>query len=1026
MRTELVSLLVLLLLAVSVRSAGAQGLYFIAPDGHDENPGTHDAPWATLAKVSAEVRAGDTVIFVPGVYQGVLNPSHSGSEEAPITFRAAERRSVKLQGEVGAPFAIRLDGVSHIVIDGMHMDSATTASGWLEVNNAAHITLRDSLLENSATRGMPLLIKNSEHLFILDNEIRRWSPDWKLTNQIQIDMIRIEGSRRVVLEGNSISHALHTPLAFRPQSDGRNEYIVVRGNVFHNGWGRNYELFGTDHVLFEGNLLTNAFAGARSADTQSKFSTEQGTFRFNRVYANWGGADIFTADWVDASSSEIRVYNNVFASNAEFGLKATSKSKDGRRLFVNNAIVGNDAHGVHTHVAYTLNDSNLHFTHNLIWADQADAKLELPVQLFTDTVFQEPRFIDPTTGNFIPRPDSPMREAGRPLTKAVGNGTGTTLPVEDAAYFYDGFGITGELGDLIAVGHVGQVARITEVDYSNNVLTLDRNVSWRDGDSVSFPWIGEAPDIGVFEPGRPYVQVVASALEVTPGEPVALQAELYAIEPAAIQWHLGDGTIKTGPFVTHTYAEPGDYAVRVRVTDQSGRRHLGTGFVVAQGVDRDRLSKPLLAFDFDAQDTEWWKFWKAYRPFPAQWSRVIDPATQDGYLKIDAPQPESGTMPAWIYPVGWNLDGPLWWNVDEYPYVYMRYRIEPGTPIALYVQGFAGMSGRQAILASARSHKDTSVSKAANHVLFDDGQWHEITVDVRAVRDIFDDLETLQGVGLQTAQAYPANRGSYGISEFRILPASHPISSSLIRITQPQEHANLSGEIQVSYAIEGVSADEAITVTVEMGGYVLGESDLLANEMTIDTRSVSDGEQVLNIHATTQSGERFASAVWVHVQNRWSDVDHLQSPLSLFGQTLDRSKTSAMSPGWSYDDQSPGGFFGDTSRLVRSTNSTEYLEWQANRLIEITVELYTRLHVAEVAPLVVLSGSADKQEWEPLRRRIVETGRSDAGWRKVVITGSVPTGSTMDWVRLTLLEGDARAEEIQLGSVTLSGWIAQP
>jgi hypothetical protein len=93
---------------------------------------------------------------------------------------------------------------------------------------------------------------------------------------------------------------------------------------------------------------------------------------------------------------------------------------------------------------------------------------------------------------------SPCIDAGKFLTHTVGAGSGTTIKVEDAGYFTDGFGIAD--GDLIKVGDNGPV-RIVEMDYINNTITVDKSITWNDGDSVSLPRSGTAPDVGAYEYG---------------------------------------------------------------------------------------------------------------------------------------------------------------------------------------------------------------------------------------------------------------------------------------------------------------------------------------------------------------------------------------------------------------------------------------------------------------------------------------------------------------------------------------------
>ena len=76
----------------------AGNTYYVAQtfNADDENPGTVEAPFRTLARASEAARAGDTVIIREGVYRETLKPQHSGTEANPITFRAAEGENVTI------------------------------------------------------------------------------------------------------------------------------------------------------------------------------------------------------------------------------------------------------------------------------------------------------------------------------------------------------------------------------------------------------------------------------------------------------------------------------------------------------------------------------------------------------------------------------------------------------------------------------------------------------------------------------------------------------------------------------------------------------------------------------------------------------------------------------------------------------------------------------------------------------------------------------------------------------------------
>ena len=105
---------------------------------------------------------------------------------------------------------------------------------------------------------------------------------------------------------------------------------------------------------------------------------------------------------------------------------------------------------------------------------------------------------------------SPAIAAGTHLTTVASgdSGSGTSLVVNDAAYFQDGYGLSNAYstvqGDCISVTTVGNHVCITAVNYSTNTLTLASSITRSSGDSV---WLysksdgvqvltGSAPDMG--------------------------------------------------------------------------------------------------------------------------------------------------------------------------------------------------------------------------------------------------------------------------------------------------------------------------------------------------------------------------------------------------------------------------------------------------------------------------------------------------------------------------------------------------
>jgi len=150
--------------------------------------------------------------------------------------------------------------------------------------------------------------------------------------------------------------------------------------------------------------------------------------------------------------------------------------------------------------------SSSHAQHNLTWWQD-----EYP-RLFRGNIQFDPLYVDEANHDFRIQETSPMIDAGAYLTGTVASGSGTSMPVEDVTYFYDGFGIAGETGDSIQLDGQTQAARIMGIDYGSSSLKLDRVLSWSEGQGVSLAYNGSAPDLGAHEYGVEKAQIVKSNL----------------------------------------------------------------------------------------------------------------------------------------------------------------------------------------------------------------------------------------------------------------------------------------------------------------------------------------------------------------------------------------------------------------------------------------------------------------------------------------------------------------------------------
>ncbi len=111
-----------------------------------------------------------------------------------------------------------------------------------------------------------------------------------------------------------------------------------------------------------------------------------------------------------------------------------------------------------------------------------------------------PLFTNAANHDFTLQSNSPAIDAGdwlSTITSSTSSGK-TSFTVADAKYFYDGWGIPGETGDVIKTEH-GQTTTIQSIDYNTNTLTVSPAISIVNGEGLALDYSGTKPDIGAIE-----------------------------------------------------------------------------------------------------------------------------------------------------------------------------------------------------------------------------------------------------------------------------------------------------------------------------------------------------------------------------------------------------------------------------------------------------------------------------------------------------------------------------------------------
>lgn len=476
----------------------------------DQNTGTLNAPWKTIAKANQTLTPGDTVYIKSGNYTSYIAPNYSGTSAGPITYKNYGTDVVTISN---AAYGIYLNGRSWITVEGIQFTDLDKFL-WLQ-NNANHNIIAYCSFSQGRNIGWSgsKIYRSSSYNRVHNCQFSKYG-DYSSGNDVGtiLDIGNEESQTDIsnynLIENNRMFHGGHHILGVY----GR--FNVIRNNYLHNepwlsGYGnRNLYLSGysanSGWNLIEGNQIAySSIPPDNWGASGMSLTTGYNIVRRNRFYYNdlAGIAMTLTSTYY----SDIvynKIYHNTFLHN---GWNMTTGPDSmtsaigfaiysGAHIIKYNAIKNNlyydhyQAYG-----AYRTSLSDQIFSGNWNGDDQGDP-------LFADGSKTPGDPMDASRPDLRLRPESPCIDRGTYLTTiSSASGSGTAFNVTDSRYFMDGWGIAGVLGDEIQLYGSSQKARITGIDYSNHRITVDRTLTWTQNQGVSLSYTGSGPDIGAHE-----------------------------------------------------------------------------------------------------------------------------------------------------------------------------------------------------------------------------------------------------------------------------------------------------------------------------------------------------------------------------------------------------------------------------------------------------------------------------------------------------------------------------------------------
>ena len=510
------------IVAVSPEATGS--IYYIDTahaNASDTNPGTEALPWKTITKANQTLVAGDTVYIKGGTYSSYVAPVRSGTASNRITYRAYGADVVTVRD---ASYGILLDGKSYITVHGINFYNLDR---FMYLQNSANYNIiaycnfdkMRSAVEWAGSR----IWRQSCHNWVHHCRFSEYgscsgTPPNGTAHGVVLEVgdersqLRTpptpDYTRYNLIENNVMYHAGHHVLGALGQ------YNVYRNNYIHgdscsqNRGSRSLYILGaevdTGRNLIEGNRI--AYTRPSCDDTKksgSQICAPNNIFRFNCFYFNdLAGLQFSTSGNYPQGVIHNLVYNNTFFYNA------LNPNQDPGKAAVYLAIW----HGS-WEIRGNAFKNNLYYGHPKVYGVyQVSLSDQEFANEFNGDTMGNPRFVNATSTPGDPMdadyPDlrlqsnSPCIDAGGPLTTISSpSGSGTVFTVVDAGYFMDGWGIARVQGDLIQIVGTSRRARISNVNYATNTITVDATLTWTRGQGIALAYEGAAPDAGAFEYG---------------------------------------------------------------------------------------------------------------------------------------------------------------------------------------------------------------------------------------------------------------------------------------------------------------------------------------------------------------------------------------------------------------------------------------------------------------------------------------------------------------------------------------------
>ena len=340
--------------------ASENGLYYVAVDGDDDNPGTLAEPWGTIQHAADLLAAGDAVQVRGGVYHEAVTVNVSGSESGGyITFQSYPGETAVLDGNgLSVPDddtgLILIIDQHHLIIDGLEIRNYTTGTPHrvpvgINVRGIAHhIHLTNNHIhhvETNAPVDGDLLGADAHGIAIFGTE----SP--QSLHNILIDGnnlhdLKLGSSEAMVFNGNVETFTVTNNLIYDSDNIAL-DFIGFEGTAPDEAYDQARDGMVSDNIIHHIDTIDNpAYGGERSAGGIYVDGGQNIIIERNQVYEANIGIEI-ASEHAGRATSQIMVRNNFVYHNHIAGIAMggydEERGSTEDSFIINNTLYHNDS-----------------------------------------------------------------------------------------------------------------------------------------------------------------------------------------------------------------------------------------------------------------------------------------------------------------------------------------------------------------------------------------------------------------------------------------------------------------------------------------------------------------------------------------------------------------------------------------------------------------------------------------------------------------------------------------------------------